>query len=119
MSEKLKIIDLHCDTILGCYIGKNTLRDYPGHISAEKLRAGGSLAQCFALFIPTHDSSIRHFGEERDPWDVYQDLLRCYRENTRCKERNVIRIDLCFVCQNRQADAPARLFFRIKQPPKR
>ena len=94
MSEKLKIIDLHCDTILGCYIGKNTLRDYPGHISAEKLRAGGSLAQCFALFIPTHDSSIRHLGEERDPWDVYQDLHRCYRENlAACAD--IIRPALC------------------------
>ena len=81
MSETQKIIDLHCDTILSCYNGKKSLRDYPGHISAEKLRAGGCLAQCFALFIPTHDSGIRHLGEERDAWEVYQDLLQCYQNN--------------------------------------
>jgi membrane dipeptidase len=81
MHEKLKIIDLHCDTILGCYTEKKHLWDYPGHISAEKLKTGESLAQCFALFIPTRDSAVRHFGGERDAWEVYQDLLRCYREN--------------------------------------
>lgn len=81
MNEKLKIIDLHCDTILGCYHAKKLLRDYPGHISAEKLRKGGCLAQCFALFIPTHDTGVKYFGEERDAWEVYQDLLQCYRDN--------------------------------------
>ena len=81
MNEKLKIIDLHCDTILSCYDGKKSLRDYSGHINAEKLKAGGCLAQCFALFIPTHDCGVKYFGEERDAWEVYQDLLQCYREN--------------------------------------
>lgn len=81
MNEKMKIIDLHCDTILGCYAGKKSLRNFPGHINAEKLQRGGCLAQCFALFIPTHDTAVRYFGEERDAWGVYQDLLQCYREN--------------------------------------
>ena len=81
MYEKLKIIDLHCDTILGCYTENKHLRNYPGHISAEKLKMGGSLAQCFALFIPTHDSGVQHFGEERDAWEVYKELLQCYRKN--------------------------------------
>ena len=40
MSEKPKTIDLHCDTILGCYTEEKHLRDYHGHISAEKLKAG-------------------------------------------------------------------------------
>jgi membrane dipeptidase len=87
MSEKPRIIDLHCDTILGCYTEKKQLRDYPGHISAEKLKAGGSIAQCFALFIPTHDCSLKYFGEERDAWEVYKQLLACYRENmTACAD---------------------------------
>ena len=81
MDNKLKIIDLHCDTILNCYDAKVPFRHYEGHINAEKLQAGGCLAQCFALFIPTHDRSILHFGEMREPWEVYQSLVQWYRKN--------------------------------------
>lgn len=77
----MRIVDLHCDTILHCYTEGKSLRDYPGHISIEKLQKGGCLAQCFALFIPTHDCAIEHLGMEREPWEVYQELLHCYRIN--------------------------------------
>lgn len=48
-----RIIDLHCDTIMGLIDGKRDLATMePAHINLEKLRKGGSLAQCFAIFIP-------------------------------------------------------------------
>ena len=75
------IIDLHCDTILYCYSDKKLLRSFDGHINARKLREGGCLAQCFALFIPTHDCADEYFGSRPDPWELYQALLKCYREN--------------------------------------
>ena len=77
----MKIIDLHCDTILRCCMWTKALRDYPGHISLEKLQKGGCLAQCFALFIPTHDACRFYFGEDREPGELYHTLLKCYKEN--------------------------------------
>ena len=76
----MNIIDLHCDTVLSCYMGKKNLRTYDGHINLEKLKAGGSLAQCFALFIPPHEYVEKQVGHPVDPWDLYKQLLHCYRE---------------------------------------
>ena len=75
----MNIIDLHCDTVLFCYKNKKTLRTWEGHINLEKLREGGCLAQCFALFIPTHDAAVNYLGQETEPWALYQNLLHCYR----------------------------------------
>ena len=75
----MNIIDLHCDTVLFCYKNKKTLRTWEGHINLEKLKKGGCLAQCFALFIPTHDAALNYLGQETEPWALYQNLLHCYR----------------------------------------
>ena len=75
----MNIIDLHCDTVLFCYKNRKTLRTWEGHINLEKLREGGCLAQCFALFIPTHDAAVNYLGQETEPWELYQNLLHCYR----------------------------------------
>ena len=75
----MNIIDLHCDTVLFCYKNKKTLRTWEGHINLEKLKEGGCLAQCFALFIPTHDAAVNYLGQETEPWALYQNLLHCYR----------------------------------------
>ena len=76
----MRIIDLHCDTILYCCMEGKTLRDFPYHINLDKLKTGGSLAQCFALFIPTHEDAVEHFGKEQDPWETYEQLLAYYRK---------------------------------------
>lgn len=77
----MRIIDLHCDTILNCYLNGENLHTYSGHINLDKLKKGGCLAQCFALFIPTHDAALECFEQEKDPWELYQDLLSVYQEN--------------------------------------
>ena len=77
----MRIIDLHCDTILNCYLNGENLHTYTGHINLDKLKKGGCLAQCFALFIPTHDAALECFEQEKDPWELYQDLLSVYQEN--------------------------------------
>lgn len=77
----MRIIDLHCDTILNCYLNGDNLHTYSGHINLDKLKKGGCLAQCFALFIPTHDAALECFEQEKDPWELYQDLLSVYQEN--------------------------------------
>lgn len=77
----MRIIDLHCDTILNCYLNGENLHTYSGHINLDKLKKGGCLAQCFALFIPTHDAALECFEQEKDPWELYQELLSVYQEN--------------------------------------
>ena len=75
----MKNIDLHCDTILFCFEKGQSLRTMTGHINMDKLKAGDCLAQCFALFIPTHDAAVKYLQREYDPWDLYVQLLDCYR----------------------------------------
>ena len=76
----MNIVDLHCDTILSAFSDKKNLHTLEGHINLEKLKAGGCLAQCFALFIPSNELAVRQFGHEVDTWDLYQQLLAVYRD---------------------------------------
>ena len=77
----MRNIDLHCDTILFCFEGNQSLRQFRGHINLEKLISGGCLAQCFALFIPTYETAVQYLHREYDPWELYGMLLDCYRRN--------------------------------------
>ena len=78
------IVDLHCDTIFSFLKGGN-LEDSAGHINLDKLRRGGILAQCFALFIATEPDGSRARGGILTPWELYGKLLDIYRgEMERC-----------------------------------
>ena len=77
----MRNIDLHCDTILFCFEGNQSLRQFGGHINLEKLISGDCLAQCFALFIPTYETAVQYLHREYDPWELYGMLLDCYRRN--------------------------------------
>ena len=80
------MIDLHCDTLMLCTLRQNySLRRNSGAVSLEKMRAGGVLAQCFAIYIPTGDEAT----EEKlslAPYEYYLEALKNYRwelENNR------------------------------------
>ena len=75
------IIDLHCDTVLLSAVAGENIRSWNGHINLEKLRKGGCLAQCFALFIPTHEIREKYGLPSENPWENYKWLLRKYQEN--------------------------------------
>jgi len=47
----MNIFDLHCDTLTRKSFRENGFGSENTHISLEKLKAGGSLAQCFAVFL--------------------------------------------------------------------
>ena len=47
----IKTIDLHCDTIVKAHRLSAPLRDNDLHVSLNKLKQGGALAQCFAMYI--------------------------------------------------------------------
>lgn len=56
----MRIIDLHCDTIMRFYEGCELNGMEQCHISLEKLKKGECMAQCFAIFVPSHESAVRH-----------------------------------------------------------
>ncbi|HYE83124.1 MAG TPA: dipeptidase [Clostridia bacterium] len=65
----MKLIDMHCDTILRCVdtkgevkLGKNNLC-----IDVQKLRKAGSLAQFFAMFVD--------LDSYKEPWDRCLDMI--------------------------------------------
>lgn len=49
----MKIIDLHCDTIMHLWMGKKLADMKNTHINLAKLKAGHVGVQCFAIFVPT------------------------------------------------------------------
>ena len=57
MNSLYPYIDLHCDTLgLARRQKKRTLLELQGTMTdVKKLRAGGCLAQCFAIFLPSKD----------------------------------------------------------------
>ena len=56
----MKIADLHCDTIMRFYNGEHLNGMENSHINLEKLQKGECLVQCFAIYVPSHDSATRH-----------------------------------------------------------
>lgn len=58
--KPLNIIDLHCDTLMPVYIDGHTLQNWTGQINLDKLQKGGSMVQCFAIFVPTNGSAEHH-----------------------------------------------------------
>ena len=53
----MHIIDMHCDTVLRCYLNKYSLAENPGHIDLAKLKQGGCLARS-AVLASDLDESI-------------------------------------------------------------
>ena len=76
---KKPIIDMHCDTISEALDGKH-IRDMEGtHINLQKLKEGGSLVQCFALFIRTHRQLERR-GWTYTPYEYYKLILKAFQD---------------------------------------
>ena len=74
--KKFNIVDLHCDTLMGCYRGMPLAKN-DGHIDLEKLQKGGALAQFFAIWIPTGPSAERH-GVHEGPYPYFQHTYEAY-----------------------------------------
>lgn len=81
----MRFADLHCDTLMECYLKKQPLNKNPGHIDVEKLKKGQGLLQCFAIFVPTHDTAEKS-GVTQTPYEyflsVYDLFLREMKENS-------------------------------------
>ncbi|MCE5235654.1 MAG: dipeptidase [Clostridiaceae bacterium] len=72
--QPYRIADMHCDTIVHHMVYRKDpacLRKNDGHLDLERLKAAGSLVQCFALFIPSGENSLKE-RKGLSPYDFFQ-----------------------------------------------
>ena len=86
---KQMFVDFHCDTLLTTYLENKSLQNASGHINLEKLVNGGALLQCFAAFVPMHETAAQYSIQDvpwvfctRNIWPLYA-ALRTLRETAR------------------------------------
>ena len=84
----MRIIDLHCDTLYRCFLEKEPLNKNSFHIDIEKLRAGHSLAQFFAIFLPFEGVDLD--GVHYDRYEMFQEVYKIYRNELE-KNKAVLR----------------------------
>ena len=94
------IIDMHCDTLLRCLRGESLAAMDGSHIDLEKLRTGGSLVQCLALFITTNGDQAHYGLGNKTPYEVYRAMLEVFQ--TQMKE-NRERIEQVFTSSQIEA----------------
>jgi len=73
----MKFIDLHCDTLMHT-VGReeplSLLKNDQTSIDFTRMKEGGSLAQFFAVFLPTEEMFLENLGEVMDD-DLYINTL--------------------------------------------
>ena len=94
----MRIVDLHCDTLLRAFEYDYALAENTGHVDIGKLKKGGSLAQFFAIFLPFNgvDKGDVHY----DRYELFQEIYKLY-----CREMEA----------NQDSIAPALSFEDIKK----
>lgn len=70
----MKLIDLHCDTILGIGRTGKSLRENDMHLDLQKMKQADTLAQCFAIFV--HQEACKRNGI--NPYDFYQQYKQVF-----------------------------------------
>ena len=73
----MKTIDLHCDTIMRFYRGEHLDGMENSHVNLAKLKQGGCMAQCFAIFVPTGQSAER-MGITDTPAEYFDKAYAAY-----------------------------------------
>ncbi len=74
----MKLLDMHCDTILECYTKNCGLRKNNLHIDLEKLKKAGALGQFFALWIPM-DEETEEYGVSGTPYEIFTGMYALYK----------------------------------------
>ena len=74
----MNLIDMHCDTLLECYLNSYGLRKNHGHLDLESMAASGALAQFFAIFLPSGEDAREH-GIEIGPYRLFEEVYGLYQ----------------------------------------
>lgn len=70
----MKIIDMHCDTILECWEKGRSLRDGNGQLNLKLMKSHGALCQFFAIYLP------RSGMFQWDPFTLYKKMYSVYKK---------------------------------------
>ena len=71
----MKIIDMHCDTVMELMKGETNLRESKNMIDLKKMQEGDYMLQCFAMFVPYVS---RNNEENYSPFEVCNKMIDKY-----------------------------------------
>ena len=74
----MKYIDLHCDTLMKCYLDGDSLRANNMQVDLLRSNKAGLMAQCMAIFIPTNEVADR-LNVTLPPDEYFFACLESYR----------------------------------------
>ena len=74
----MRIIDMHCDTLLEGYIKKQNLRNNRLSVDLKTMKSNEALGQFFAIFLPT-GIEARTDGLDEKPYDLFIKLNEFYK----------------------------------------
>ena len=67
MNQSMKILDMHCDTLIECWRHEDrALRDGKGHLNLKMMQEHGGMGQFFAIYLSRHEMEIM------DPYDLFK-----------------------------------------------
>ncbi|MBQ4251812.1 MAG: dipeptidase [Erysipelotrichaceae bacterium] len=70
-----KAIDMHCDTVPNLLYGNGQLRENDGHLSLLKMKKGGYMMQCFAMFVYLQSQDYTPFAQCNRYIDFYYEQI--------------------------------------------
>ena len=74
----MKYIDLHCDTLMKCYLENKPLRENDIHIDLIRAKEAQMMAQCMAIYIPTNEAA-NLYKVDAEPADYFRKNLEVYK----------------------------------------
>jgi len=74
----MNYVDLHCDTLMACYLDGKALRENNAQVDLLRLKNADLMAQCMAIFIPTHEMAEK-YAVENSPSEYFNACLGVYR----------------------------------------
>lgn len=73
MENKMRIIDMHCDTLIECWRNENrTLRNGKGHLNLDMMKSTGGMAQFFAIYLSRIEMKTM------EPYDLFHKIYNNY-----------------------------------------
>ena len=73
MNQSMKILDMHCDTLLECWRHKDhSLRDGRRHLNLKMMKEHGGMGQFFAIYLSRREM------QTMDPYDLFQSIYQNY-----------------------------------------
>ena len=73
MSSNMKILDMHCDTMIECWRHEDrSLRNGKGHLNLELMKEHGAMGQFFACYLSRQEMKTM------DPYDIFKGIYKTY-----------------------------------------